>query len=92
MLDEPNSNLDEAGEAALVTAVKDLRQQAKTVFLITHRTNIIGVADRLLVLHDGAMLRYGPTREVIASLQPPRAATPSPGAAGAGVPPAPQPI
>ena len=70
VLDEPNSNLDEAGELALVAAVKDLKQQGKTVFLITHRTNIIGVADRLLLLADGAILRYGLTQEVIAAMQP----------------------
>jgi len=90
VLDEPNSNLDDAGEAALVVAVKDLKQQGKTVFLITHRTNIVGVADRILVLHDGAILRYGPTRDVIAAMQP-RAATAARGVPGGNAPPAPQP-
>ncbi|OFZ85646.1 MAG: peptidase [Betaproteobacteria bacterium RBG_16_64_18] len=90
VLDEPNSNLDDAGEAALVVAVKDLKQQGKTVFLITHRTSIVGVADRILVLHDGAILRYGPTRDVIAAMQP-RAATAAQGAPGGNAPPAPQP-
>lgn len=91
VLDEPNSNLDEAGEAALVVAVKDLKQQGKTVFLITHRTNIVGVADRILVLADGAILRYGLSREVIAAMQP-RAATAAQAAPGGNAPPAPQPI
>lgn len=70
VLDEPNSNLDEAGEAALVAAVKELKLQGKTVILITHRTNIIGVADRILMLHDGAILRYGLTKDVIAAMRP----------------------
>ena len=91
VLDEPNSNLDEVGEAALVVAVKDLKQQGKTVFLITHRTNIVGVADRVLVLHDGAILHYGLTRDVIAAMQP-RTATAAQGAPGGNAPPAPQPI
>jgi len=68
VLDEPNSNLDDAGEAALVKAVQDLKQQGKTVFLITHRMNIIGVADRLLMLYDGAIQLYGPRDQLIAAL------------------------
>ncbi|MFA7269717.1 MAG: type I secretion system permease/ATPase [Sterolibacterium sp.] len=88
VLDEPNSNLDDVGEAALVQAVKDLKQQGKTVFLITHRMNIIGCADRILMLHDGKIQLYGPRQQVIAALQP----KPAPaGNAAGGVSPAPQP-
>lgn len=75
VLDEPNSNLDDVGEAALVKAVQDLKQQGKSVFLITHRINIVGVADRILVLRDGTIQIYGPTKDVIAALQP-KPATP----------------
>ncbi|MFA6314272.1 MAG: type I secretion system permease/ATPase [Sterolibacterium sp.] len=89
VLDEPNSNLDDVGEAALVKAVQDLKQQGKTVFLITHRMNVIGVADRILVLHDGAIQIYGPTRDVIAALQP-KPATQNDG--GGHSAPAPQPV
>lgn len=89
VLDEPNSNLDDVGETALVKAVQDLKQEGKTVFLITHRTNIIGVADRILVLQDGAIQIYGPTRDVIAALQPKPA---TPGNAGGHAAPAPQPV
>lgn len=70
VLDEPNSNLDDVGEAALVKAVQDLKAQGKTVFLITHRTNIIGVADRILVLRDGAIQIYGTREDVVAAMQP----------------------
>lgn len=70
VLDEPNSNLDDVGEAALVTAVQDLRQQGKTVLLLTHRLSIVNIADRILVLGDGLIQRYGPRQEVIAALQP----------------------
>ncbi|TRZ93465.1 MAG: type I secretion system permease/ATPase [Rhodocyclaceae bacterium] len=89
VLDEPNSNLDDMGEAALVKAVQDLKQQGKSVFLITHRMSIIGVADRILVLHDGAIQIYGPTQDVIAALQPKPAAQ---GEAGGHSAPAPQPV
>jgi len=91
VLDEPNSNLDEVGEAALVTAMKSLKEQGKTVFLITHRTNIIGVADRILLLADGAIMHYGPTAEVVAAMQS-RAAQAAQEARGAQASPEPQPI
>jgi ATP-binding cassette subfamily C exporter for protease/lipase len=75
VLDEPNSNLDDAGEAALVWAVQDMKDQGKTVFLITHRMNIIGKADRIMVLSDGAIQLYGTREEVIAASQPKAAPT-----------------
>ena len=88
VLDEPNSNLDDVGEAALVKAVQDLRQQGKTVLLITHRMSIVGIVDRILVLMDGAIQQYGPRQQVIAALQPkPAPAGDGPGRAN----PAPQP-
>ncbi|MDD5175473.1 MAG: type I secretion system permease/ATPase [Sterolibacterium sp.] len=89
VLDEPNSNLDDAGEAALVKAVQDLKQQGKTVFLITHRLSIIGSADRVLVLVDGVIQRYGARDEVIAALQPKAA---SQGNQASGTTPASQPV
>lgn len=69
VLDEPNSNLDESGEAALVEAIKDLRQRGKTIVLVTHRTNIISVTNKLLLLRDGTAAGYGPTNDVLAALQ-----------------------
>ena len=68
VLDEPNSNLDDAGEAALVRAVGDLRQRGKTIVLITHRTSAISATNKLLVLQDGGAAMFGPTREVLAAL------------------------
>ncbi|MBS0512643.1 MAG: type I secretion system permease/ATPase [Proteobacteria bacterium] len=65
VLDEPNSNLDDVGEAALVRAVRDLREQGSTVFLITHRRGIVGIADRVLVLDDGVITRDGPPAQVL---------------------------
>ena len=68
VLDEPNSNLDEAGEQALVSALSDLRQRGKTLVLITHRPNIIGVTQKLLLLKDGLPQMFGPTDQVLAEL------------------------
>lgn len=69
VLDEPNANLDEMGERALVQAVTDLKEQGKTVFLITHRMNILGVVDYLLVLKEGRIAHYGTRDEVLAELK-----------------------
>jgi ATP-binding cassette subfamily C exporter for protease/lipase len=68
VLDEPNSNLDDAGEAALVMAVRDLRERGKTIVLITHRTSAIGVTSKLLLMRDGAVHMFGPTAQVLAAV------------------------
>lgn len=68
VLDEPNSNLDDAGETALVQAVRTLKAAGKTVLIITHRVNIIGIADRLMVLGEGMIQLLGPAKEVLAKL------------------------
>jgi len=69
VLDEPNSNLDEVGEQALVQAIADLRQRGKTIVLITHRTSIIGATNKLLVIRDGMLSMFGPTNDVLAAIQ-----------------------
>lgn len=68
VLDEPNSNLDDIGEQALLAALIDLRQRGKTIVLITHRTSIISVTNKLLLLHDGTAKMFGPTDQVLAEL------------------------
>lgn len=71
VLDEPNSNLDEAGEAALVTAVKALKAAGSTVVLVTHRPNVLGVVDKLLILKEGRVQMFGPRDQVLKALMPP---------------------
>lgn len=68
VLDEPNSNLDETGEKALVSAVKRLQQRGKTVVMITHRSNALAATSKLLLLVDGTAQLFGPTKEVMAAL------------------------
>lgn len=68
VLDEPNSNLDDVGEQALVRAVLELKNHGSTVIVVTHRTNIVGVVDKLMVLRDGALQMFGPRNEVLAAL------------------------
>ena len=69
VLDEPNANLDDVGEAALVRAVQELKVKGCTVFLITHRPGIVAVADRVLVLRNGVVKADGPRDEVLAALR-----------------------
>lgn len=69
VLDEPNSNLDEVGEAALGNAIQRLKQKGATVIVITHRNNVLAHVDKLLILNDGVVSVYGPKEQVIAHLQ-----------------------
>jgi ATP-binding cassette subfamily C exporter for protease/lipase len=69
VLDEPNSNLDDVGEAALVQAVNDLRARGKTIVLVTHRTSAIAATTKLLVMRDGQAALFGPTNKVLQQLQ-----------------------
>jgi len=69
VLDEPNSNLDDIGEQALLNALIDLRNRRKTIVLITHRSSIISVTNKLLVLHEGVAKLFGPTEQVVAELK-----------------------
>ena len=70
VLDEPNSNLDDAGEAALVAAIGQLRQAGSTVVLVTHRPSVLAVIDKLLVLQDGNQRMFGPRDQVLKALLP----------------------
>ena len=69
VLDEPNSNLDDAGEQALVKAILDLKQRKATVILITHRSTILQVTTKLLLMREGSVLLFGPTNQVLETLQ-----------------------
>ena len=70
VLDEPNANLDETGETALLQTVQALKAKGKTVFLITHRPGAMAVADRLIILRDGEIFADGPKETVLATLRP----------------------
>jgi ATP-binding cassette subfamily C exporter for protease/lipase len=60
VLDEPNANLDDAGEKALAQTLETLKSQGTTVFVISHRSHLMAVADRMLILHDGMVQASGP--------------------------------
>ncbi|MBS7351148.1 MAG: type I secretion system permease/ATPase [Comamonas sp.] len=69
VLDEPNANLDDVGEAALIEAVRALKAKGSTVILVTHRPGILAVADQLVVLKNGQLQAQGPRDEVLAALR-----------------------
>ncbi|GAB3647792.1 type I secretion system permease/ATPase [Ramlibacter alkalitolerans] len=79
VLDEPNAYLDDAGELALLQAMRELRRQGRTLVLVTHRLPAPQLADRVLVLRDGAVAAYGPPAQVLSS-------GPAGGAPGAALP------
>ncbi len=69
VLDEPNSNLDDVGEAALVEAIKILKTKEITIILITHRPAILQVTNKLALMQQGLLQMYGNTAEVLQKLQ-----------------------
>ena len=68
VLDEPNSNLDEAGEQALAAAVAAFRERGRTVVLISHRASALATTNKLLLLHEGTAQMFGPTAQVLTEL------------------------
>jgi len=68
VLDEPNSNLDEVGERALGVALQKIKESGATVFIVSHRPNILSRLDRIMVLSAGTISLYGAREQVIAEL------------------------
>lgn len=84
VLDEPDAHLDEAGEAALRAALRDLKARGRTVVIATHpRTGLAALADQVLLLRDGQLAACGERNAVLAL-----ARTGTQPAAGAAVQPA----
>ena len=82
VLDEPNSSLDDAGEVALIDTLRQVKAAGSTTVVISHRSNVLQVADRMLVLRDGQVAAFGPRDEVLAGLQ--KAAAQAAAGQGAG--------
>jgi ATP-binding cassette subfamily C exporter for protease/lipase len=74
VLDEPNANLDDAGEAALLKTVQELKTKGKTVILVTHRPGAVAVADRIVILQEGRIQMDGPREAVISAIREQQAA------------------
>ena len=68
VLDEPNSSLDDAGDEALASAIRALKARGTTFVLMTHRTSVLAVSDKMLILSDGTQQAFGPRDDVLAAL------------------------
>lgn len=64
VLDEPNANLDEAGELALSSALRAAKAKGITVIVISHRPSLLSEVDKIMVLQDGAVASFGSREEV----------------------------
>jgi PrtD family type I secretion system ABC transporter len=68
VLDEPSSNLDSEGDAALTECVIALKQRGVTVIIVSHRPATLGVVDKILLIREGMAEMFGPRAEVMAKL------------------------
>lgn len=72
VLDEPNSNLDDVGERALLQAILSMKQQGSTIVLITHRPSILASTEAILILKEGTVAAFGPRDQILAALAAPQ--------------------
>ncbi len=72
ILDEPNANLDAAGETALMAALQTLKTRKITVGVITHKVNILAAADKILIMNSGTVQAFGPRDEILSRLMGPK--------------------
>jgi PrtD family type I secretion system ABC transporter len=77
VLDEPNSNLDAAGESALAKAIRLLKSEGVTLVVITHRLPLLAAVDKVMVFMNGTIEKFGPLAEVL----PPKGQAPAAAAA-----------
>jgi len=68
VLDEPNASLDATGEAALIETLRILKTARKTVVFVTHKTNLLGLSDTIMVLRDGVVASMGPRDQILRQL------------------------
>ncbi|WP_431858564.1 type I secretion system permease/ATPase [Azospirillum sp.] len=81
VLDEPNANLDEEGEAALLAAIVAQKDAGRTLVVIAHRPSLLSAVDTVMVMRDGMVALHGPRAEVLAKVTRPIAAARPPLAA-----------
>jgi ATP-binding cassette subfamily C exporter for protease/lipase len=79
VMDEPNANLDEVGESALVQAVGFLKTQGSAIVMTTHRPRLVSVVDSLLVLRNGQQVGFGPAEDMINAVRNLQVVTPADG-------------
>ncbi|MDK1482385.1 type I secretion system permease/ATPase, partial [Sinorhizobium sp. 6-117] len=70
VLYEPNANMDEAGDRALIEVLTTLKQLRTTVLIVTHRASVLKCADKVLALHNGTVAAFGPREQMVRQVQP----------------------
>lgn len=70
VLDEPNANLDYAGDMALSRTLTELRTRGRTVIIVTHKTSIISTVNKVLTLKDGNQTDFGLKENVLQTPKP----------------------
>jgi ABC-type protease/lipase transport system fused ATPase/permease subunit len=69
VLDEPNSNLDEAGEAALNNTIRIMQERRSTILVVSHRQGVLPLADNLILVSSAQVIDFGKRQEVLARVQ-----------------------
>jgi len=69
LLDEPTANLDVDTEALVLKGLYDRLAPDATLVLVTHKLQLLGMVQRVLVLANGQIVLDGPTAEVMARFQ-----------------------
>ncbi|EQB05450.1 hypothetical protein L288_12455 [Sphingobium quisquiliarum P25] len=69
VLDEPNASLDQVGDAALMRTLRQLQANKVTTIVVSHRRNLLQIADRILIMQEGRVVTYGPGPAVLAQLE-----------------------
>jgi ABC-type protease/lipase transport system fused ATPase/permease subunit len=64
LLDEPDADLDDAGERALAQAICVLRKRQTTVVLVSHRSALLQLVDKVLIMNGGQSVKFGPLDEL----------------------------
>lgn len=65
ILDEPNSNLDAEGEAALTEAIQRVRARGGVAIVVAHRPSALASLDQVLVMANGRIQAFGPKNEIL---------------------------
>jgi ATP-binding cassette, subfamily C, type I secretion system permease/ATPase len=73
VMDEPNANLDEDGERALVAAIRRARESQRTVVVMAHRQSVLAAVNRVLVLKDGRQVAFGSPQDIVRKAHPDKA-------------------
>jgi ATP-binding cassette, subfamily C, type I secretion system permease/ATPase len=82
VLDEPNANLDQEGNAALSRTLVGLRDRGVTTIIISHRSGVFDAADKVMLLREGTVAAYGATEEILKSVSDAKSAGADPALPG----------